>query len=75
MGEALLRFICQPRLDCSVGNIASEKLHEMLGVDVRVAQNTSQKLGMEDFLRVKRNCNSFPIRVLVDHMASTLTRK
>ena len=48
---------------------------ETIGVYVGVAQNASQKLGMEDFLRMKRNGNSSPIRVLVNHMASTLTRK
>jgi hypothetical protein len=47
----------------------------MLGTYVGIAQNAFQELGMEGFLRVKRNCNSSPIRVLVDHMASTLTRE
>src|SRR5580704_1748734 len=55
--------------------LSSEKCCEIFGFDASITQNAAEKLGMQSLPGMKRDSNSSPGRVLVNHMASTLTRK
>jgi hypothetical protein len=58
-----------------VRDFISEKFCEIFELDVSITQNAPQKLWVQGLLGMKRDGNSSSGGVLVNHMASTLTRK